>query len=161
MKFNCKFVLVAATVLTVAPILSFPNITTTVQATTKKAQAAKNTIQVNKAPIIYDRAGNYNSKYHQNIKAGTRLKYSGKTYIIQQRFAAGIPVPTSRIIGGKLYYSIGKGGYVKESDVLTWLGNTNTSTAINTVYLRKCIVYVPKYDFNPSLVKFPTNYPNM
>ena len=49
----------AATVLTVAPILSFPNITTTVQATTKKAQAAKNTIQVNKAPIIYDRAGNY------------------------------------------------------------------------------------------------------
>ena len=161
MKFNCKFVLVAATVLTVAPILSFPNITTTVQATTKKAQAAKNTIQVNKAPIIYDRAGNYNSKYHQNIKAGTRLKYSGKTYIIQQRFAAGIPVPTSRIIGGKLYYSIGKGGYVKESDVLTWLGNTNTSTAINTVYLRKCIVYVPKYDFNSSLVKFPTNYPNM
>ena len=126
MKFNCKFALVAATVLTVAPILSFPNIMTTVQATTKKAQAAKNTIQVNKAPIIYDRAGNYNSKYHQNIKAGTRLKYSGKTYIIQQRFAAGIPVPTSRIIGGKLYYSIGKGGYVKESDVLTWLGNTNT-----------------------------------
>ena len=63
MKFNCKFALVAATVLTVAPILSFPNITTTVQATTKKAQAAKNTIQVNKAPIIYDRAGNYNSKY--------------------------------------------------------------------------------------------------
>lgn len=126
MKFNCKFALVAATVLTVAPILSFPNITTTVQATTKKAQAAKNTIQVNKAPIIYDRAGNYNSKYHQNIKAGTRLKYSGKTYIIQQRFAAGIPVPTSRIIGGKLYYSIGKGDYVKESDVLTWLGNTNT-----------------------------------
>ncbi|MCT7720785.1 MAG: cell surface protein, partial [Lactobacillus crispatus] len=110
MKFNCKFALVAATVLTVAPILSFPNITTTVQATTKKAQAAKNTIQVNKAPIIYDRAGNYNSKYHQNIKAGTHLKYSGKTYIIQQRFAAGIPVPTSRIIGGKLYYSIGKGG---------------------------------------------------
>ena len=131
MKFNCKFALVAATVLTVAPVLSFPNITTTIQATSKKTKTtkkvtAKNTIQVNKAPIIYDRAGNYNSKYHQNIKAGTRLKYSGKTYIIQQRFAAGIPVPTSRIIGGKLYYLIGKGGYVKESDVLTWLGNTNT-----------------------------------
>lgn len=132
MKFNCKFVLVAAAVLTISPVLSFSNTTVAVQATTKKAKTSKkittkSTIQVSDTPIIYDRSGNYNSKYHQNIKTGARLKYSGKTvYVVQQRFAAGIPVPASRIIGGKLYYAIGKGGYVKESDVLTWLGNTST-----------------------------------
>lgn len=136
MKINRRLVLVAAALLSVTPVLAASSNPIVVQATTKKTNTkkvsakkttSKNTIQVSSRPVVYDRSGNYNSKFRQNIKAGAKLKYSGKTiYVTQQRFAAGIPVPTSRIIGGKLFYSIGNNAYVKESDVLTWLGNTNT-----------------------------------
>lgn len=131
MKFNQKLTLVTAAVLTVMPVIPVSNNFSAVQAaakkpTTTKKKAAKNTLQVGKTPIVYDRNGNYNAKYHQKLKTGAILKYSGKPiYLNQQRFAAGIPVPTSRIVNGKLFYAIGKGNYVKESDVLTWLGNTN------------------------------------